>query len=139
MKIDAQTAIYLIRDAVDKNGEDYLYPIDAEGSCKYVAIDGVTPLCIVGFALRAVKVNFVIERLGLDEVPYNINGTIAGVLEPLQRANPDLEITNFAVLIFSAAQGAQDNGASWGAALGSATRVFETLSALDFEEKVVGE
>jgi hypothetical protein len=139
MKINAGMAMDLIHDAVAKNGEYYVYPIDTEGSCKYVAKDGETPLCIVGHALRAVKVNFVIERSIDAGGAYNINGTIGGgvVVKQLLRVNPDLEITNHALLIFAAAQGAQDDGGTWGVALSAARRVSETLSILKTEEKVV--
>lgn len=106
-------AIELLREVVAEFGEDYVYPYQDEedGTCLYV--HGDQPGCIAGHVYH--RAGLTLEQLkreehtGADSSDFRIllpgNGT--AVVRP--------------------AQGAQDNGLTWGEALADAEREYRKL------------
>lgn len=96
-----------IRAAVAERGADYVYPDEWRGTgggCFYYNEDG-TPSCLVGLA---------IDKAGLTDHVWNKRAKV-GAHDLLESMIPGID-TRLGVAV-EAAQGLQDDGATWGEAL----------------------
>jgi hypothetical protein len=125
--IDVDQALALLERAVATQGGDFIYNPGGHGSCHYtayVSYDGdpdprAKTGCLVGVALRFAGIN-------LDDA----SGSITSLWEPGDMHWPGLQqvLTHDAVQVMQAAQGSQDKGHTWGAALGAAHAVAADLA-----------
>lgn len=119
-KIDAQTALRLMTQAMDERGEDYKDPnADAGDGCYYVnetESGALVPGCLVGLALT--KHGISLESLYFDEYK---NGLAIN-------ERPDLDdfMDEDAKSLFRAAQEVQDEGGTWGSAVNTAVEEYES-------------
>jgi len=115
--ITAQDTIELLKEVVINLGEGYRY-VDHYETCEYF-VDN-KPACIVGHLLD-----------GLGFADHSIGGCIAVVADGLFMYDEfPYTFSREAVLILSAAQGAQDKGADFGAAVAAAYAVYSALLSM---------
>lgn len=118
-KIDAQTALRLMTQAMDERGEDYKDPnADAGDGCYYVnetENGALVPGCLVGLALT--KHGISLESLYFDEYK---NGLAISM-----RSDLDDFMDEDAKSLFKTAQTIQDAGCTWGEAVNKAVDQYE--------------
>lgn len=121
-KITAFEAARLVTQAMDQRGADYRDPFSTEGAigCQYVRLnesgEPETPGCIVGAALF-------IHGLSLETLWGGSTQQNGEVIE--NRRDLTEYMTPEAVQVFSAAQGIQDAGETWGDAADGAAKYYE--------------
>jgi hypothetical protein len=118
--------------AVRDKGGDYVYK-DEYSYCEYADSTNGEPRCIVGHALIGLGVAFDSPNTGV------INGIIASysVLKDLYQANPEIRLTNHAIVMLSAAQSVQDTGGTWEAAQSAASGALVAVALTSYEEEYV--
>lgn len=115
--INRQTAIDLMKRAVDEKGEDYIYPGSDKGNCWYQK-DGA-PSCLVGHALAFAGVPIeTLERMdhGFSDRADPDDASIASLLASKAEKLP-FAVTHAAKQALISAQMRQDRGDRWGYAL----------------------
>lgn len=135
-EIDAREAGKLVNSARYSKPDGYRYADEWGSMCEYVNSDNGKPMCIVGVALETFAGVHIpsYQEIDGEGISLNrINGPIGSVIDYIRQANPDVLITDAAVAVFAAAQGAQDNGGTWNQADAAANRVVDVLarSAID--------
>jgi len=129
--IDKDKAFELLDAAVALKGANYSMP-RGEG-CTYFEEDGTTPVCIVGHALASVGAS--LGDLGPVRVSKNAEISYGKDAEMdnqrvFRSTNVDgVEFTGTAREVLDLAQGFQDDGYSWGAAVKAAREA--TFNAKD--------
>lgn len=116
-------ALALLRDVVKEYGPQTTYPQRytaitgapyRSGTCRNLLTDGLTgkqvPACIVGVVLSKV--------VPIEKIPGS--GAITGSTSDRLRREAALNIPSATAWVLGAAQRAQDQGSTWGAALAAA-------------------
>lgn len=112
ISITAEQFTAAMEAAVADKGEEYVYPFESpqRGGCFYR--DGDTPLCIVGDALSRILTPDQFRGLVPDRHNDAAGPTALGLLTR-KYFNVDYRVISAA----QSAQGAQDDGLTWGEAL----------------------
>lgn len=128
--IDRDEAIKLLKAAVERKGEDFIYNPGGNAGCSYSAEtnrssrvddgplydenDKPNPGCLVGHVLYDLGVNLKSVHSGSL---YSIIGHYENQKNNPLLADPNIQFTPAAVAAMGAAQTSQDNGTTWGRAL----------------------
>lgn len=108
IRLEYEQTVQLLKEAVHKMGEDYVYP-HANETCMYFEFEDRAPSCIVGHVLAQEGMTY------MDVRGINTDGVISliesRVIEPADERVTDL---------LGRVQTHQDNGLPWGEALDKA-------------------
>lgn len=126
-EVSTETALKLLKDAVELKGEGYRYPTytRSELSCHY-AYEG-QPDCIVGHVLVALGVP--VSALDYNDPDSDLgiaSGSISGNWHTLEEQY-DLAFDDGARVALEAAQSMQDAGWSWGRSYKCALEAVKSL------------
>lgn len=140
-KLTRKMALQIVKDAVAEKGVDYVYESEDEyaSGCKYLhgvvtvcaedengedelSVEKACPACLIGVGL--VKHGISMEFLAKHNEDADIH-TLTYILED-EGYIKEFEIGARSIL--SAAQNAQDQGETWGVALGRAQHEFDTYT-----------
>jgi hypothetical protein len=129
MTITKDKAIELLEEAVAQRGAEYVYPGEGAAQCHYFAnsydvsralADKIDePMCIVGQVLNNIGITSAdLNTLDVAAESGYVNRVVgANGLATLINRGSDTYIDTDAVEAFGIAQGKQDIGENWGAAL----------------------
>jgi hypothetical protein len=123
LELSFEEAVSLVREIVEKYGEDYVYPQGDLGKCDYVR-EG-QPSCLVGHVL--VRKGVPIERLQKADKLMGGAGVTAEMLLPELQMEEVLKTTDRAAIFLDTVQSGQDEGVAWGDALDEGLRQVNDL------------
>lgn len=129
VRINADRAIELLREAVTERGNDFVYsPPGRTTVCKYVHVDGEDVAgCGVGLALHKGGVSLDVLKT-LDGIGASSGISAWGVNNKLR--DGDVELTEDAASVLRSFQTRQDMRESWGVALRAAEITYQRYLAV---------